>query len=58
METQQILIMLARIEAKMVASHKKMMAVLDAHHERIMASLGKMEAMDWISRQTHRKWNQ
>jgi hypothetical protein len=34
----------ARMEARLDASHKKMMDMLDAHRERIMASLGKTEA--------------
>jgi hypothetical protein len=47
METQEMMEFLlaemkadqARTEAKLVASHKKMMAMLDVHHEKIMASL-------------------
>jgi hypothetical protein len=37
---QQIMEMLAEKNAKLDASSKKMMVVLDAHHERIMAPLG------------------
>jgi hypothetical protein len=30
----------------MRATHKEMMVILDAHHERIMACVGRKEAMD------------
>jgi hypothetical protein len=61
METQQIMEFLpARMNASMKehmqemtaridASHKKMMALLDAHHGRTVASLGKTEATDFIA---------
>jgi hypothetical protein len=35
------------MEAKLDASHKKMMAMLDAQCERIMTLLGKTEATDF-----------
>jgi hypothetical protein len=38
---------MAKISAKMDAQHKKMMAMLVAHHERTVASLGKMDAKDF-----------
>jgi hypothetical protein len=44
---QQIMEMLARVEAKLVASHKRMMTMLDAHHESSVVSLGKTEATDF-----------
>jgi hypothetical protein len=57
MEKQQIMVMLKTMQEKkytnreanqeeMRASHKEMMAILDAHHERMMACLGKTEATD------------
>jgi hypothetical protein len=48
MEKQQILEMLKAMQevkkADRKAYHKEMIAMLDAHHERMMACLGKMEA--------------
>jgi hypothetical protein len=46
---QQIMEMLAEMNAKLDTSHKMMMAMLHAQHERIMASLGKTEATDFMA---------
>jgi hypothetical protein len=43
---QQIMEMLTEMNSKLDASHK-MMAMLDAHHERTVASFGKTEATDF-----------
>jgi hypothetical protein len=51
---QQIIKMLAEMNAKPDASHKMMMAMLNCNHERIMTPLGKMGPR--ISRETQRKW--
>jgi phosphoribosylformylglycinamidine (FGAM) synthase-like enzyme len=50
METQVILEIQAEMNVKMDAiqeSQERMSAMLDAHHERIMASLGKRKATDF-----------
>jgi hypothetical protein len=39
--------MMEEMNAKMDPSHKKMMAILDANHERIIAPLGKAEVTDF-----------
>jgi hypothetical protein len=43
--------MMEEMIAKRDASHKKMIATLDAHRESIMASLGKTKASDFKANQ-------